>query len=66
MFRVFARNESGGISVILKTAEAALRKVQEFREAGFQFVSVLDAMGATIEEVTLAAMAKAEGRNAAT
>jgi hypothetical protein len=49
MFRVFARNESGGISVIPEPAEAPTRKVAEFRDQGFQFVSVLDAVGATIE-----------------
>jgi hypothetical protein len=64
MFRVFARNGPGGISVILETAAVALRKFEEFREEGFLTVSVLDARGAVIEESELIAMAQAEEASA--
>ncbi|MBO4227429.1 hypothetical protein [Bradyrhizobium neotropicale] len=62
MFRVFARSGPGGVSVILATAAAALRKVEEFRDDGFRTVSVLDASGATINEAELTAMAQAESK----
>jgi hypothetical protein len=64
MFRVFARNGAGGVSVILGTAGAALRKVDEFRDDGFRTVSVLDGSGAAIREAELTAMAQAEGKGA--
>ncbi|TAI65776.1 hypothetical protein [Bradyrhizobium sp. Leo170] len=64
MFRVFARNGAGGVSVILATAASALGKVEEFRDDGFRMVSVLDGSGATISEAELTAMAQAEGEGA--
>jgi hypothetical protein len=57
MFRIVASNGPGGVSVVTGTAEAALRKVTEFRAEGFRWVSVLDARGKTIEEIALCAMA---------
>ncbi|WP_454624063.1 hypothetical protein [Bradyrhizobium cenepequi] len=62
MYRVFARNGAGGVSVVLATAGAALRKVEEFRDDGFRSVSVLDASGATIKEAELTAMAQVESK----
>jgi hypothetical protein len=47
-------------SVILETAEAAIRKIAEFRDQGFRFVSVLDAVGTTIEEGALTAMVQTD------
>jgi hypothetical protein len=64
MFRVFARNGVGGVSVILVTAGAALRKVEEFRDDGFRTVSVLDGSGTTLNEAELTAMAQAESKGA--
>ncbi|MCA1457467.1 hypothetical protein I6F35_30465 [Bradyrhizobium sp. BRP22] len=64
MFRVFARNGAGGVSVILATAAAALRKAEEFRDDGFRTVSVLDASGATINETELIVIAQAESKGA--
>jgi hypothetical protein len=46
--------------VILETAEAAIRKIAEFRDQGFRFVSVLDAVGTTIEEGALTAMVQTD------
>jgi hypothetical protein len=34
VFRVFASNGSGGVSVVIDTIEAALGKVSEFRAEG--------------------------------
>jgi hypothetical protein len=65
MFRVYASNGPGGISVVLDTAHAAIRKLAEFRDDGFLTVSVLDADGAPIGEAELTAMAKAEPRDGA-
>lgn len=65
MFRVFASNGAGGVSVVLKTAQAAMQKISEFRDEGFQTVSVLDARGMTIEETELAAITQSDVGNAA-
>jgi hypothetical protein len=65
MFRVLASNGPGGVSVILESPAAAIRKVAEFRDAGFRSISVLNSMGATIEEAALAVMAKGEAENSA-
>ncbi|MCA6112395.1 hypothetical protein [Bradyrhizobium cenepequi] len=64
MFRVFAKNGVGGVSVILATAGAALRKLEEFRDDGFRTLSVHDASGTTISEGELTAMAQAERKGA--
>jgi hypothetical protein len=64
MFRVFARNGAGGVSVIVATAGAALRKIEEFHGDGFHTVSVLDAAGLTINESELTAMAQTESKGA--
>jgi hypothetical protein len=62
MFRVFARNGAGGVSVVVATPAAALRKVEEFRDDGFRTVSVLEASGTTITETELTAMAQVENK----
>jgi hypothetical protein len=56
VFRVFASNGSGGVSVVIDTIEAALGKVSEFRAEGFLCVSVLDAHGKTIEDAAISVM----------
>jgi hypothetical protein len=64
MFRVFASNGAGGLSIVLDKAKAALQKLNEFRDEGFRIVSVLDLAGAPIEEAALMAIAEAEENNA--
>ena len=64
MFRVFASNGAGGISVVLETAEAAIRKQAEFRAEGFRTVSVFDAAGTVIGETELAAIAQTDAGSA--
>jgi hypothetical protein len=56
MYQVQAKSGDGpaGISVIVETAEAALAKIAEFKEAGYATVGVLDAVGSAIEEAALA------------
>ena len=64
MFRVFASNGAGGISVVLQTAEAAIRKQAEFRDEGFRMVLVRDAAGTVIGEAELAAIVQTDAGSA--